>query len=230
MSVQVTLSANAGVAISIGPRRIWVDALHNRRSKPFSTLTPQLQKQMLSVEAFRHPDYILYTHCHPDHYSEELTDAALAIWPKAKVLSPEGKYGCFDGDAWCYTDESLKIRFFRLPHEGEQYRHVRHFGILICCDGQQILLPGDCAVASEELLKAVEPEKVDWMLLDFPWMTLKKGRNFLQQHFPQAKKILIHLPFAEDDRFGYRIAAEKAAALEENVHILQDPFESVLLE
>lgn len=38
MSIRVTLSANAGVAIEIGGIRIWVDALHDVQVLGFSTL------------------------------------------------------------------------------------------------------------------------------------------------------------------------------------------------
>ena len=39
---QVTLSANAGIALSFGGLRVWVDALHDQKIPGFSTVTPDL--------------------------------------------------------------------------------------------------------------------------------------------------------------------------------------------
>lgn len=69
MSIRVTLSANAGVAIETGGIRIWVDALHDVQVPGFSTLRAQRLRQLWTAEAFQSPDAIVYTHCHPDHYS-----------------------------------------------------------------------------------------------------------------------------------------------------------------
>lgn len=230
MKASLTLSANAGVALEIGGHRIWVDALHDRKEPKFSTVSRQLQQQMLQSEAFRHPQYICYTHCHPDHYSESLTEAALRVWPKAKVLAPEGKFAAFSGNTFALHEEDLSIRFLLLPHEGSQYVDVRHFGLIVSVGEKNILIPGDCAVASEELLRAVEKAPIHLMLLDFPWMTLPRGRAFLDAHFSCAEKVLLHLPFAEDDRFGYRVAAQRAAERSENVHLLCDPLQTLTLE
>ena len=38
----VSLSANAGVSLQMGPHRIWVDALHTRQAEGFSTVSPEL--------------------------------------------------------------------------------------------------------------------------------------------------------------------------------------------
>lgn len=210
----VTLTANAGVILELGGYRIWVDALHDRKTPPFSTVDGELWQKIRGLHA---PDYILYTHCHPDHYSEKLTQEAHALWPRARIIAPEGK---FKGPL-SVADGGLKIDFMRLPHEGEQYKDVLHYGISITAGGKTVLHPGDCALAALELAGRT----ADVLLLDFPWMTTTKGRRFLEAHYPQAEKVLLHLPFAADDRFGYRTAAARC----QHVHILQDALETVTL-
>ena len=71
MEVTVTLSANAGVVIQCGGYRIWVDALHDQKVDGFSAVDSKLQMDMLKCPAFSDPQYICYTHCHPDHFSEK---------------------------------------------------------------------------------------------------------------------------------------------------------------
>lgn len=221
MTVTVTLSANAGVALNIGGRRVWVDALHEKRNPPFSTLSPRLQQQMLSSEAFRNPEFICYTHCHDDHYSPRLTQAAQKLWPNARVMIPEDGWG----REVRVESKGLLLRFVRLTHEGEQYAQVPHYGIVLSCNCKNIFLSGDCALASDELIQALQGTPIHLMFLDFPWLTHPKGKVFLRSHFPDVPKIAYHLPFAEDDLFGYRKAAGRTDAT-----LLQDPLQTITME
>lgn len=226
MKISVTLSANAGVAIAVDDHRLWVDALHERRQKGFSTLTPAMQYQMMSCEPFFDPECICYTHTHPDHYSEKLTNAALKRWPESRIMLPDETWQ----NEHCVVSEDLVLRFVRLPHEGEQYADVLHYGLLICYHGRNILIPGDCEVASPALLEVVGDTPIHLMLLDFPWITLHRGAEFLKAHFPDVPKIVYHLPFAEDDTMGYRAVTERRATLMEEVQILWNPFQTVTME
>lgn len=226
MRLSVTLSANAGVALHVGGRRIWVDALHEKKQKGFSTLSPDRLQQMRNHDAFSAPEYLCYTHTHPDHYSQRLTDAARKLWPSCVSLVPDNSWGA----EHCVTSGDLTLRFLKLPHEGAQYADVSHYGILISCQGRNILIPGDCEVASEALLEAVGNTPIHLMLLDFPWVTLHRGAKFLKANFPNVPKILFHLPFARDDTMGYRSVTERRTAEMKDVQILQDFLQTVTVE
>jgi L-ascorbate metabolism protein UlaG (beta-lactamase superfamily) len=233
--ISVTLSANAGVAIHIGGRRIWVDVLHHEKQSGFSTLDADLQQRMLQCEAFFHPDYICATHCHPDHYSPILTKTAKRIWPKAKLLLPEPEFAeqiLVSGENFRLEDGAVTLEFFTLPHEGAQYADVKHYGILIQGGGKSILLAGDCATASPALAQALQGRTVDLAILDFPWVTLGKGREFVQK-FLQPKHLLVcHLPFEEDDICGYRQAAKKsvdALSQQMDIRLLWNPLQTELI-
>ena len=229
MKVTVTLSANAGVAIHIGGYRIWVDALHTNKQPGFSAVDISLQRRMLGCEAFANPDLILYTHSHPDHFSEMLTQKALTLWPKATVVLPERR---FAGEGFPIKLGALEARFIRLPHEGEQYRDCVHYGIKILVGGKTILIPGDCATAAPALHRAVEGCGVDLALLNFPWLTLKRGQSFVEEIMKPSQILLYHLPFAEDDTCGYRDAARKAVQKwpKGNAMLLCEPLQTVELD
>ena len=216
--MKLTLSANAGLAIEIGDKRIWVDALHTRKQPGFSCVDENLQKQMLSHPDFRKPDIICYTHCHPDHYSRSLTEAACRIWPKAALLVPEE-------DMQPFSLGDLRITFFRLPHEGAQYADTLHYGIRIDHAGESILLTGDGAVGCEEM-NGMAPNVI---VVDFPWISLPKGRRVLLEKIRPGKIVVCHIPFAQDDVNGYREAAANAARQMENVYLLQEPLQTVEL-
>lgn len=225
----MTLSANAGVALEIDGRRLWVDALHEKKEECYSSVTPQLQQKMLGCEAFFRPEYICYTHNHGDHYSARLTEAACKLWPEAKVLSPETEV---NGPEYILEDRELKLHFIQLPHEGERFADVKHYGLLISFHGCNILIPGDCAVASPVLDTAIRGISVDLVLLDFPWITLRKGLEFVYSHFRESHVIVYHLPFEEDDVIGYRPVVQRTVrGLKKpwDVRILQNPLQSEIV-
>lgn len=235
MKITITLSANAGVSIGIGGKRIWVDALHDQKQVPFSTVDVPLQCKLLKSEAFFAPDYICYTHCHPDHFSRELTTQAKHLWPGASLVLPERMFEdqiLVTGDEFSVTDRDLRLRFIRLPHEGSMYRGTVHYGLLINCGGKNILLSGDCQVAAPELSALLASVRIDLALLDFPWITLRRGKRFTEEHFGNAKIVLYHLPFAQDDISGYRALAARAieADFQRNIRILQDPLQQIEID
>lgn len=227
--VTVTLSANAGVAICVGGIKIWVDALYADKGSTFSPLTPQLRQQVLESDAFADPDYIFYTHCHGDHYSRELTALAMEKWPKAKVFLPrqelEGQILLTDREA-VVRNGDVSLRFIKLPHEGAQYADVALYGLLISAPGCSVLLPGDCQVASPVLAQAVGDAPVDLLIADFPWITLARGRAFLEEHIRPSHILAYHLPFAGDDVNGYLGSARRAAERMENVQLLSKPLQT----
>lgn len=170
--VQVTLSANAGVSIQIGAHRIWVDVLHEDKQAGFSAVSPLLLQRILDSDAFRSPSYICVTHDHPDHYSHRLVSRARELWPTTKLCIAKPIH---------ISDGNIDLEFIRLPHEGAQYASVAHYGILISACGKNILIAGDCETASPVLAEAVGERTVDLAILNFPWVTLSKGRTFLTQ-------------------------------------------------
>ena len=235
MKVRITLSANAGVAIHMGGHRIWVDALHTMKQPGFSAVDPSLQREMLRCEAFEKPDLILCTHCHPDHFSKPLFKTASKLWPNAKVLLPERHYDdqtlIADGE-FVYACGSLSLRFVRLPHEGQQYADCVHYGILITAGDKTVLIPGDCATAAEELRNAIEGQRIDLALLNFPWLTLKRGQSFVDEVIAPSQIVLYHLPFERDDTCGYREAAKKATEKRQkkDALLLCDPLQTIELD
>ena len=215
MSIRVTLSANAGVAIEIGGIRIWVDALHDVQVLGFSTLRAQRLRQLWTAEAFQSPDVIVYTHCHPDHYSQQLTAEAHLRWPKARLILPQKEFAeqeLVSGDGYTAVVEDVVLHFCRLPHESQHYTiDVPHYGLTITHGTEAILLPGDCAVASPALLPLIARQHFRLALLNFPCITLRKGREFIEQHILADHIIVDHLPFAEDDTEHFRAAAVSEA-------------------
>lgn len=233
---QVTLSVNAGAVLRFGRTRLWVDALHNHQVPGFSTVTPDRWAAISAHPDFAEPNLIFYTHCHPDHFSRPLTLQALRRWPYAEVILPDP---VFEHQILLSRPReqmflpNLSLRFARLPHEGAQYAHVAHYGCVLEHDGFRALLTGDCAVGAPKLADFLaEVGHIDLALLDFPWVTLRKGRQFIEQYIRPEHLVICHLPFAEDDCYNYRPAVLRAAAQVHvpDIRILMEPFQREIFE
>ena len=214
--IKVTLSANAGVCIEAGGKKMWIDALYTDVGSTFSALDPVLREWVLSGDAFAPPDHICYTHCHGDHYSRELTQRATEKWPDAQVYIPQkelDRQNLLSQARHCFRDGDVLLEFFRLPHEGSQYADVPLYGLLLSVCGSNILLPGDCAVASTALADAVGNRRIDLAIVDFPWITLRRGQAFLEEYIKPRHILAYHLPFEEDDVNGYRKSAGRAVEM-----------------
>lgn len=220
--VQVTLSANAGVAIQIGSHRIWVDALHQQKQAGFSAVSEPLLRQILTCDKFASPQYICVTHCHPDHYSQRMVAEAMSRWPGTKLCLPKEMK---------IEADDFTLEFIRLPHEGVQYADVVHYGILITVGGKHILIPGDCETASPVLAEAISGREVELAILNFPWVTLSKGRNFLTQIVKPKHILVCHLPFEKDDINGFRNSAQRNVQLLSNmdVRLLTEPLQTEIV-
>lgn len=219
--IKLTLSANAGGALQLGSHRLLIDALHNGKIPGFSTLDANLRERVLNHTDFANPELICVTHNHPDHHCASLTEKALVAWPDTRLCLPEDATEVSCGD--------LRLSYIPLTHDGKEFVSISHFGILIRWQGRSILIPGDCAVADEALLQAVDGITIDLAILNFPWLTLRKGRECLQKLLQPKKCIFWHMPFAEDDINGYRLSAEAALNHYPGI-LLYNPLQTIELD
>lgn len=211
--IQLTLSANAGFALQLADKRIWIDAAHSEKIPTMSTLSEEQWQAVLRHPSFTEPDLMFFTHCHGDHFSADRAQQALALWPRAVPALPEQQLA----GQTLLTGNRLKVRagsteflFLRLTHEGEEFTEVPHYGLLVDDGGYRILFTGDCEVASPELERQLQGLSVDLAVVDYPWVTLRKGRDYLQRVLRPRQIAVCHLPFAADDLLGARQAALKA--------------------
>lgn len=215
MDVTITLSVNAGVCVALGGCRVWVDALHNQSVPSFSTMTGEQIAKTLESPAFSPPHAVLCTHCHGDHFSPQPLRRAQALWPDVPFYLPEQRLfhqRTLLGEEGQFTVGALTVTYFRLPHEKEIYRAVPHYGFLLSGGGRNVLISGDCAVGAPELTAALRGIAVDVAVLDFPWLTLPRGRAYVSSVLRPAHAAIVHFPLPAEDAVGYLAAARRAAA------------------
>lgn len=219
MDLTLTATANAGVILDLSGKRFWIDALHTENRGHYSVITPEMMPRIFGDPALRDPDYLLYTHAHQDHFSEETAKKALAAFPDAKLFigGDRGIPGqhLLSEEEESFREDGVTLRFLHLPHDGKDHPAYPNYAILIETENAVVLDPGDCPVACPTLLQWLKAREnagerpVDLYLLNFPWLSIRRGRAALSEM--HAEHVLFfHLPFPEDDVWGYGVQAEKA--------------------
>ena len=161
---------------------------------------------------------------------------ALDLWPQAKIVLPEDRFpgqALLSGRRERVRLPELTLGFIRLTHEGPRYADKPHYGCILESRGTRVLITGDCRLCAPELAEFLaEDGPIDLAILDFPWLTLPRGRRFVQEHIRPKMLLVCHLPFSGDDIYGYRAAALKSAPLLEgvDVRLLSEPFQQETLE
>lgn len=231
--IAVTLTANAGVLMRFPcGAGCAVDALHDEKQRGWSTVTPEMLPRIWSAFGPEGPGLVMATHSHPDHFSPRLWAEARKMWPGAVLVSPEGEEGALrpQGELFSFEAGGFSVEARRLPHEGREYAGVPHYGYLISREGFTVLCAGDCAVCAPALAEWLGGRRPDLAILDFPWLTLTRGRRYTEDIIRPRRLFLCHLPFEGDDLGGYLPAALAAAGKETeigDVRCLTRPFETL---
>lgn len=209
-TVKFVLTANAGLLIDPGESRLLIDAFHSTRYEAYQTVSSELFSQILADPRFQDPDVCVYTHCHPDHFSAEMTAEASRQWPGMVTILPEQKAAgiLLSRPEENFSVGKLDLTFRRLTHEGEQYKDVTHYGVLIRKGPLTILDAGDCLLGSEELASFIQGRHIDIAVLNFIWLTLRRGRQFIKEIIRPDHVLVCHLPDPDLDPYDYKRAAE----------------------
>jgi hypothetical protein len=210
----VLLTANAGALICCNNKKVLADALHNTKTYQFSRVPDELLKQIAGGTGdFAGVDLLLYTHDHPDHYSKIWTQRCLERNENLQMVSPIHDF----------TDRAnvhmitrpkeelqlagIQIICKQIQHDGSKFASVRHYAYLLDISGYHILLLGDAIMDAAAISAVVDGWEVHLAILNFPFMTLKRGRDIMEQAICAQKYLFFHLPSLQDDINGYAASA-----------------------
>ena len=235
-AVTVAFSANAGIALTLPGLRIWIDALHRQAEEAFSPVSRDIWAYMKSCQDFSDPDILAFTHCHGDHYDKEYVLEALSLYPKARLILPEQAFSrqlLLEGEETICTEKGYRLRFVRTVHGGAGGESVPHYSLFIEGRGLRLFYGGDVTGPSPRLEALLAGYRPDIAFLPFPWCTLIRGRLCLEKVIQPRHLILLHLPFAEDDVYGYREAVQRALPklpFIPDVRALMNPYQTERVE
>lgn len=229
-SVKIISTANAGILIDLGEKKLLIDAFHTEPYDIYPTVTPELFERIKNDPAFSDPDFLIYTHCHPDHFSAEMTEEYARLRPDMLTILPEEKADglVLKDPVENFSFGDLELSFIRLPHENAVYAEVPHYGVLIRYRDLTVFDPGDCEIASEELIDPLFGKKIDIAVLNFPWLALRRGRKFLKEIIRPAHIAACHLPDPAKDSYGFENNLEriiKKDFADADVRILAHPLQ-----
>lgn len=218
----ITPIANAGVLISYKHRKILIDGIHREPTPPFESVQSDLLERVIEgQDPFAVVDIALFTHDHKDHFDLSSTIRFIEKNEKVLVYGPEKLciklrnrlQNDFDRRRVIHADisgtsrefgEGIRIRSLSIPHEGKQYSDVVNIAYKVELFGIKILHLGDAALnAMASTNYKVLTDDVDLALLNFPFLTLERGRQIISEVIQPQKVYVLHLPNKTEDRFDW---------------------------
>ncbi len=224
--ISVTLIANAGLLIQDKKYRFLIDAFHHDEGQPFSIVSKEKLNQMINgSEEYKDVDYILYTHCHSDHFSSKYTKAYLEQNQINTLFIPNG-WETNDHDFESYllekgihevnfcgdlgelipymVKEELKIQAFKSLHLGEAYQEDPHYCVILSLGDFNILITGDANYDPETFKSALNGIRIHTIVVNPLFYNHKLGRQIIYDLIKPDEIIIYHIPFEKDDVYKLR--------------------------
>lgn len=223
--IRLTYIANDGILLSTDSVKIFIDALHTQKVPIFSSVPDNILQEMRAGNGrLNNVDYLLATHAHKDHFSQEEVGIYLGH-NRVKAIFTTNKAGLLLRES---TDKHLlrdvrhivmdsaieemktvefpevRIKYFRIEHMGPEFRDVEHFAFIVEIDGINFLHLGDSAFNKDYLTQMLQNECIDILFCNFPFVNHSLGRIVINESIRPRQIYVMHLPFAEDDQCNYR--------------------------
>lgn len=206
-----------------------MDGLFRSSGHPFSSLPADITWNMKrGVGEYADIDYLLFTHFHPDHYSEEDLTEYLKGNRVRKVFLPHRSAGIDrlisqmkeGGPSFFIFEEELckkqKVRMpefslnaFQCRHLGKDYASVRNLCYILEAEEKTLLFTADADYEGDCFRKALKGVSIDIVFVNPLFFNHISGREILSDILCPKKLILYHLPFEKDDRMRFRDLVSK---------------------
>lgn len=224
--ISVTLIANAGLLIQGKSRRFLIDGLHHDENQPFSIASKKKLNEVIDgSEEYKDVEYIMYTHCHSDHFSGKHTKAYLERNRIETLFLPHmGKDKERDTELESYLlgedihqmklhgdvgelrtykiSGEVRIHAFKAIHMGEEYKEEPHYCIVLGIGSHNILILGDADYDINTFKKALSGLSIHVMIINPLFFNHKSGRQIMTDLIRPEEIIIYHIPFEEDDVYG----------------------------
>lgn len=240
--IRVTLLANAGVLLQYRGTFLLLDGIFGRKDNPFSLLPGGCWDALLREEPpFERLDYLLFSHCHPDHFTPEMVRELLEHRPVKGLFYPEDGapevrrlsewlrqrgVPCVllsrrTNRATIQIEPDISVQAFMVPHLGAEYREVPHVCYLLSFDGRRVLFTADSDYLHEDFSR-LAGMPLDAVFLNPLFYQAYYEKRLFQGHFDTDTLCVYHVPFREDDRMHMREMAWRMPrqAAEEHLRVL----------
>lgn len=214
--IKITYIANAGIMITGAEKKILIDGIHSFEPFGFSPVPATVLNHIIEGQGiYEDIDYLLFTHCHKDHFNKDkLTDYCLLNTPQMLVLPKDGSslenitghITFLDMELWAekviLEENDLKLIAYKTIHDGKDYRNVDHYVYQINLLEHHILVMGDTDFRCPELETMLANQSIDILIVNWLFLNNRIGRAFINKVNPQ-QLLIYHLPFENEDRYNY---------------------------
>ncbi|MBP1919632.1 MBL fold metallo-hydrolase [Youngiibacter multivorans] len=254
-SPRVTLLANSGIMLEYKGTKLLIDGTPGEIHGYFSGLSDEVRNDLLEGKKplFRDIDILMYTHCHHDHFSPEVTRALVEGQRTRYLMMPdkdsrpfvrlresadmnEAKLWLLDiplGKIAGYELDGIKIEAFRTMHAGELYRETEHYCYLIELGDKVILITGDSDYDPDYFKTMLSGIRIHAVFINPLFLNRREGRLALTESIRPDKIVVCHIPFEGTPGTNLRkIAARDAVKYKEilpEIILLQDELQEIFL-
>lgn len=219
MTCKIVHIGNAGILLSTEKTAVMIDGLY----------VPGLQEGLASpipldmfLDLFspngkqKKPDCLIFTHCHKDHYSQDLVSyylmhhqPACMVLPKdedryiKKSLETAKRYGIRtevidQSSKTIQTDKNICITCHKTGHSGKQYVDVPHYCMEVQLETYRFLFTGDYDFFHDDLLftqnKAYQGVFINPLAYHNP-----NGQKMLGNISKLDHVFIYHIPYGPED-------------------------------
>lgn len=228
-SIEVTLLANEGILIQWNGIKILIDGMHENENEMFSGLSQNILEDLIAGEKplYRNIDYILFTHCHFDHFSADVTEAFLKEHRVKGFMLPDRQSQEFTSlrdtaklqadKTWLLDlplgdkkeiklseSKGFSLTVFRAIHAGEQYLDVENYCYLLNFNGRKIFIIADSDYDSNYFSKMLPDDTIETAFVNPLFLSIGGGRDVITHALKPEKLVVYHIPFEDKDPAGFR--------------------------
>ncbi|MDD2458528.1 MAG: MBL fold metallo-hydrolase [Eubacteriales bacterium] len=226
-TIQITLLANEGIIVTNGRTKFLIDGLHENNGEFFSGLSRLVRQDLLAGEKplFQSIDYLLFSHCHYDHFSATLTQQYLENHQIKGLFLPDQSTKEFSAlretahsradQTWLVDlplgqkqtfqlEKDISVTVFRSVHAGHQFIDVEHYCYLLDLAGYKLFIIADSHDDAAYFAKMLAGETIDVALVNPMFINRYAGRAVIGQALKPQQIIVYHIPFEDHSRHGFR--------------------------
>lgn len=216
MLPQLFHTVNSGLYIRLDNSVIFIDGLHTGRRFGLSDTPEEILTQLGSYSGiFRFDTLLLFTHCHDDHYDDELTAQFMAHHPGTRLVLPEESRGVEierqEDGTYRFEHGPFTVHAFSSTHQGGQIMQTAHLCYLISAGEKSWLHCGDARL-SEDLVMKIKKyagDGLEAVFLNVYHLNTEKEQRLIRMLSPR-RCLISHLPLPEEDVKGYCAMAREA--------------------
>jgi L-ascorbate metabolism protein UlaG (beta-lactamase superfamily) len=223
---RVTLLANEGILLEYKNTKLLIDGIHENTSEMFSGLSKRVLDDLLAENSSLFPsiDYVLFTHCHPDHFTAWCTESFLQNRRVKGLFIPDRQtselvslrqIAMRRAERTWFLDiplgvkktialtEDISLTVFRSNHAGIQFADIENFCYLLDLAGRKVLIIGDGTYDAAYFASMLAGETIEVAFVNPMFIKLPEGREVITRALKPARVIVYHIPFVDRDR-GFR--------------------------